>query len=199
MLEVIAEIEVLGDLGFAHMRPHLRVGFQECEKIAFAAPDLHGVLLHQPVGLLARHALLGERDQQPLRVHEPAEAIERIHAAGDARAESTARDSLNTPDTPALARTDWMEGDTIVASFARVDTLAAPDPAAESADEYRLERLTAIGSARSLYRLPAEDSTLACGDLPAIHYVTGERIVIISGTSIGKPGGTNLIKLQEVE
>jgi pyruvate kinase len=28
---------------------------------------------------------------------------------------------------------------------------------------------------------------------------TGERIVILSGTSIGKPGGTNLIKLQEVE
>jgi len=28
---------------------------------------------------------------------------------------------------------------------------------------------------------------------------TGERIVILSGTGIGKPGGTNLIKLQEVE
>lgn len=28
---------------------------------------------------------------------------------------------------------------------------------------------------------------------------SGERIVILSGTSIGKPGGTNLIKLQEVE
>ena len=28
---------------------------------------------------------------------------------------------------------------------------------------------------------------------------SGERIVILSGTSIGKPGGTNLIKLQEVD
>ena len=28
---------------------------------------------------------------------------------------------------------------------------------------------------------------------------SGERIVVLSGTSIGKPGGTNLIKLQEVE
>jgi len=28
---------------------------------------------------------------------------------------------------------------------------------------------------------------------------TGERIVILSGTQIGQPGGTNLIKLQEVE
>jgi pyruvate kinase len=27
---------------------------------------------------------------------------------------------------------------------------------------------------------------------------TGERIVILSGTRIGQPGGTNLIKLQEV-
>jgi hypothetical protein len=113
-----------------------------------------------------------------LDVLTPSEAIERIHATGDARAESTARDSLNTPATPALARTDWMEGDTIVASFARVDNVAAPDPAAESGDEYRLERLTAIGSARSLYRLAPEDSTRACGDLPAIHYVTAERIVI---------------------
>jgi hypothetical protein len=113
-----------------------------------------------------------------LEVLTPAEAIERIHAAGDARAESTARDSLNTPDTPALARTDWMEGDTIVANFARVDSLAPPDPAAEAGDEYRLERLTAIGSARSLYRMPPDDSTRACGDLPVIHYVTAERIVI---------------------
>jgi pyruvate kinase len=28
---------------------------------------------------------------------------------------------------------------------------------------------------------------------------TGERIVILSGTRIGKPGGTNLVKLHEVE
>ena len=28
---------------------------------------------------------------------------------------------------------------------------------------------------------------------------TGERIVVLSGTQIGQPGGTNLIKLQEVE
>jgi pyruvate kinase len=27
----------------------------------------------------------------------------------------------------------------------------------------------------------------------------GERIVILLGTTIGQPGGTNLIKLQEVE
>jgi pyruvate kinase len=27
---------------------------------------------------------------------------------------------------------------------------------------------------------------------------TGERIVILSGTRIGQPGGTNLVKLQEV-
>ena len=47
----------------------------------------------------------------------PAEVLERIHATGTARAESSARDSLNTPETPAVARTDWMEGDTIIAEF----------------------------------------------------------------------------------
>lgn len=126
-----------------------------------------------------------------LDVLSPGEVLDRIHAAGRARAESSSRDSLNLPETPQLARTDWMEGDTIVATFA-VDTAAAPADSAAAPDsargapapdsaraDYRLERLSATGNARSLYRMPPEDSARARGDRrPAIHYVTAQAIVL---------------------
>ena len=109
----------------------------------------------------------------------PGEALERIDAVGAARAESSARDSLNTMDTPTLARTDWIEGDTIVARFAPAG--AAPDATDGSTEtpekDYRLERLEAIGSARSLYRMIASDTARA-PRRPAIHYVTATRVVI---------------------
>ena len=141
-----------------------------------------------------------------LDVLTPGEILERIHAAGDARAESSARDSLNTADTPAIARTDWMEGDTIVARFARVDAAAAAADTAVAQDEHRLERLAAMGSARSLYRIAPNDSARGRGDRrPAIHYVTAAEIVIelddgviermqVSGQTVGvhaEPAGAS--------
>src|SRR5688572_4984837 len=66
VLEVIAEIEILLDLLGAHFSGHARIGLQEGEEIAFAAPDLHRALLHDPVGVLARQAFLCQRDQHPL-------------------------------------------------------------------------------------------------------------------------------------
>lgn len=114
-----------------------------------------------------------------LDVLAPGEVLERIFAVGGARGESSARDSLNVPSLPELARTDWLEGDTIVATFSR------PEPALEAAadtasDEYRLEELTARGSAKSLYRMLASDSTARPGvDAPAVHYVTGAAIRIV--------------------
>lgn len=110
----------------------------------------------------------------------PAEVLDEIHAVGASRAESSARDSLNTPDTPPLARTDWMEGDTIVATFVRADSAdgvrAAPDSAGA---EYRIERLSAHGKARSLYRMEPGDSARARGErTPAIHYVAASSIVL---------------------
>ena len=141
-----------------------------------------------------------------LDVLTPGEILERIHAAGDARAESSARDSLNTADTPAIARTDWMEGDTIVARFARVDAAAAAADTAVAQDEHRLERLAAMGSARSLYRIVPNDSARGRGDRrPAIHYVTAAEIVIelddgviermqVSGQTVGvhaEPAGAS--------
>ena len=62
---------------------HLGIGLEQGEEIALALPDLHGVLLHQLVGVLARHALLRQRDQHALRMHQPAEPVEVLaHVAG---------------------------------------------------------------------------------------------------------------------
>jgi len=109
----------------------------------------------------------------------PGELLDRIFAVGDARGESSARDSLNVPSLPELARTDWLEGDTILATFSKPDSSSLP--AADTAsDEYRLEELVARGSARSLYRmLPSDSASRAGVDAPAVHYVTGAAIRII--------------------
>jgi hypothetical protein len=113
-----------------------------------------------------------------------------VVAVGRARAVSTARDSLNTPDTPELVRNDWIEGDTVVAHLRHeaesaegpevvVDALPRtpdadtadpaapiePDPLAprarDSSRSYTLERLVASVGARSLYRMPPDSSDAA--------------------------------------
>jgi len=96
-----------------------------------------------------------------IEVNAPAQALERIFAAGEARGEALGRDSLNTERTPEIARRDWIEGDTVVAHFqpdeegpTRVASAAPRDPdLRERETRRRLERLVAIGAARSLYRL----------------------------------------------
>jgi len=112
-------------------------------------------------------------------VRTPGQVLDRIFATGDARGESTARDSLNVESLPPVARKDWLEGDTVVATFVR----AAPRPGvpADSArQDYNLDSLVAHGAARSLYRLPPSDSTARPGiDPPAVSYVTGSKITIV--------------------
>ena len=111
----------------------------------------------------------------------PGEVLERINATGSARAESATRDSLNTPDTPPLARTDWMEGDTIIAIFRRAsqDSVSGATEPDSVREQYRLERLMAVGEARSFYRIEPTDSARARGDRrPAVHYVTAAAITL---------------------
>ena len=111
----------------------------------------------------------------------PGEVLERINATGSARAESATRDSLNTPDTPQLARTNWMEGDTIIAMFARAsrDSVSGATQPDSVREQYRLERLMAVGEARSFYRIEPNDSARARGDRrPAVHYVTAAAITL---------------------
>jgi lipopolysaccharide export system protein LptA len=107
----------------------------------------------------------------------PADVVERIVAVGDARSVSRARDSLNVESLPDIARTDWLEGDTVVISLRQVaDTTLG----ASAETEYEVERIVARVGARSLYRLPPEDSTAAPGvDPPAVHYVIGDEITLV--------------------
>lgn len=114
-----------------------------------------------------------------LEVSAPGEVLERIFASGRARGESSARDSLNVASLSPIALKDWLEGDTVIATFSRVepDPFLPPDT---TADEYRLDELRAIGAARSLYRmLPSDSATVLGVDPPAVHYVTGSAILIV--------------------
>ena len=113
-----------------------------------------------------------------LELTAPGEVVQRILAAGQARSVSRSRDSLNVELLPEIARNDWLEGDTIVISLAQVaDTVS---DAASAETEYEVERIVARVEARSLYRLPPEDSTAVPGvDPPAVHYVMGDEITLL--------------------
>ena len=108
------------------------------------------------------------RDEQP----------ERLVASGNARGEWLGRDSLNREDTPEFARRDWLEGDTIIATF------RPPEPTeSEDVAEARttLDQLISIGKARVLYREAPEDTVGAAPSEPRpleIHYMRGERITL---------------------
>ena len=91
-------------------------------------------------------------------VRSPGQVLDLVTAVGVARAEGIPDDSLAASMLPEAARRDWMEGDTIFADFVLPvpeDSLATPVPDGQRS---RLETLTAVGSARSLYRLVATDT-----------------------------------------
>lgn len=107
----------------------------------------------------------------------PARALELVTAVGSARAEAAEYDSPDATELPEIASRDWMEGDTIHAHFAVADSGAAGAMAGGSPS--RLETLTAVGEARSLYRMTASDTTDAEADgRPALHLVEGEQITV---------------------
>jgi hypothetical protein len=139
-------------------------------------PD--STLLAQPVATADEFVLRADS----VDVRAPAQQLDRIFAVGRARGESLGRDSLNVASLPPVARSDWLEGDTIVATFEPVPPAPSTDmsPAADTASrDYELKELVASGTARSLYRLLPADSTVRPGvDPPAVHYVTGTRITI---------------------
>ncbi len=104
-----------------------------------------------------------ELEGDSISVEAPDQVLEQVVAVGNARGESLARDSLNTENTPVIARSDWVSGDTIIAIFLPAETAEAPleggaEPDAGSTDGgYRIERLVARGQAASLYRMtPSE-------------------------------------------
>src|SRR5260370_20645750 len=76
VLEMIAQVELLGYLAIGEIFLHLGVFFQKLLEIAFATPHRHRVALHELVGVLAAGALLRQRNQKPLRMNEAAEPVE---------------------------------------------------------------------------------------------------------------------------
>jgi lipopolysaccharide export system protein LptA len=158
-----------------------------------AAPDTVSIfdMAHPPRPVAHAEGFLMVADSLDIRA--PGEVLRRLIALGSARGESTSRDSLNTEDTPDIARRDWIEGDTVIATFVPVEdtvTGGAGGPAGPAAaspdsarDAYRLEELVARVNARTLYRMAPADSTEArdpAGEHVrlALHYVTGNEITI---------------------
>lgn len=107
----------------------------------------------------------------------PARALELVTAVGSARAEAAEDGRPGATELPEIASRDWMEGDTILAHFVVADSGAAGPLPGESRS--RLETLTAVGQARSLYRMTASDTTAAEVDTPpALHLVEGRQIKV---------------------
>ena len=112
-----------------------------------------------------------------IEVLSPARALELVTAVGSARAEAAEDGSPGATELPEIASRDWMEGDTILAHFVVADSGAAGPP--PGGRRSRLETLTAVGEARSLYRMTASDTTNAEADgPPALHLVEGEQIKV---------------------
>ena len=83
VLEVIAEVEQRLEFGGAQRLGDVLVGLQQRQELALAAPHRHGVALHQRIGVLARNALLRQRQQHALRMDEAAEPVEVLaHGVG---------------------------------------------------------------------------------------------------------------------
>lgn len=143
------------------------------DSVSAGAP-VDSTLLARPRAVADRFTLIADS----LDVRAPGEILERIYAVGTARSESRARDSLNVEVLPEVARSDWLEGDTVIASFIQVqvqDTTVVGG----LRDDYRLNQIEARANARSLYRLAPSDSTRRPGvDPPAVHYVLGDAILI---------------------
>ena len=87
---------------------------------------------------------------------------------------------------PSILEDDWIEGDTIVATFAPL-AAAAPSPAGQASEarDYALEELVAIGNGRSIYRYPPEATAPDGTPLPrpdrrrwTINYVVADRITL---------------------
>ena len=131
-----------------------------------------------------------------IEVKTPGGHLESVVASGRAHGVSSGRDSINTADTPEFIRNDWIEGETITATFADTkndstaaesvadteDDSTAAEPVAtppkEGRSSYRLDLLVARGGARSFYRsAPKSTSDSVSGVRPLeLNYVLGDEI-----------------------
>ena len=116
-----------------------------------------------------------------IEVLSPAQTLRALTAVGTARVVAVRADSTDE-DTPEVARSDWMEGDTVVASFLPPSPGRGSGTGPQAAGRALLETLVAAGNARSLYRVPP-DTTIAPDEHhptgpPPLHWTQGERITM---------------------
>ena len=110
-------------------------------------------------------------------VQSPAQLLELVTAVGSARAEAAQEAPAGSEELPEIASRDWMEGSTILAHFVAADSAATGQVMGENRS--RLETLTAVGEARSLYRMTPSDTAATEPDgPPALHLVEGNQIRI---------------------
>ncbi len=101
--------------------------------------------------------------------------VEAVRAAGRARAEAMATDAARSEELPELLQSDWIVGDTII-------TWLLPGAAGAIGGRAGIESITAIGNAKTLYRITMKDTLGAAADSssdlsrPPLHYVAARRI-----------------------
>ena len=76
MAEMLVEVEQRVDLGLGQACRDIRVGLQPVAVAAAFLPGRHRVALDIDIGVLAADALLGEGEEELLRMHQPAELVE---------------------------------------------------------------------------------------------------------------------------
>lgn len=128
-----------------------------------------------------------------IRAVSPGEVLEAISAFGGARMVAGGRE-LDVARLPEIAREDWIEGDSVSVAF-----LPPPTPSLgsrQSGVEPRVDRVTAWGRARSVYRIepenespdsPTDSQTLRTAEsdeetgrpVPGVHYVVAQEITIV--------------------
>src|SRR5256885_2074738 len=74
-LQMVLEVEKLFELADAEKPRHFWIPLQQVDQLAFALPGAHGVFLDQAIGVLARHAFLGEGEKHATAVDDAAGAV----------------------------------------------------------------------------------------------------------------------------
>ncbi len=129
----------------------------------------------QPRAVAEDFVLTGDSIEADL----PGGELERVTATGAARGVSMARDSLNTDTTDELIRSDWIEGDTIIATFRSVSADLGDPPTDAEPTERQIDLLVARGQARSFYRSAPEPAVAGGAAGPQaleLNYVIGDEV-----------------------
>ncbi len=159
----------------------------------------------QPQAVAEDFHLTGDSIEASLPVGE----LEWVFAAGTARGVSSARDSLNTSATDELIRYDWIQGDTIIATFSSV-SVEPGDPGPGGVEpvepgerveptERQLDLLIARVRASTFYRAAPDSAAAARGcEMLELHYVFGDEVRLfmkdgeINRMEVDNPTGARL-------